>query len=505
MIFEILAEKNSNEKQVFMYDNMTNTLTSVEGYVYEPIEKLEEQAKFEQFQNDSDESDAEFCDDMDLALEGESTFAGFSKTSPLKKSKQIHKLKIQMGLSCNYSCDYCSQKFVGRPPETNKKDIEDFLKKLDVLEFSEETGLSIEFWGGEPFVYWKTMKPLTEALVDRFSHWKNPPKLSVITNGSILTRDICAWLVYMGFYVSISHDGPGQHVRGPDPFEDPANKKIVMELYKQLKPMGRISFNSMLNSKNKSRKEIYDWFVEFTGDPTVPLGEGAMVDAYDADGANNSLSTKEEHFDFRRQSFNDIYANGGQIGFGTILQKIDNFTTSVLQHRLADGMGQKCGMDDEGVLAIDMKGNVLTCQNVSAVETAMNGESHLGGNLDNYDAVSIKTSTHWSNRPDCQNCPVLHICRGSCMMLDGELWQTTCDNAYSDNIPLLALSIEKITGGYIPYYINSDVLPDDRKDIWGTMLQHEEKNKRKVIPIKVVNEKVKFEDVEVYTQAKVSV
>jgi uncharacterized protein len=135
----------------------------------------------------------------------------------------------------------------------------------------------------------------------------------------------------------------------------------------------------------------------------------------------------------------------------------------------------------------------------------MNGESHLGGNLDNYDAVSIKTSTHWSNRPDCQNCPVLHICRGSCMMLDGELWQTTCDNAYSDNIPLLALSIEKITGGYIPYYINSDVLPDDRKDIWGTMLQHEEKTKRKVIPIKVVNEKVKFEDVEVYTQAKVSV
>jgi uncharacterized protein len=243
--------------------------------------------------------------------------------------------------------------------------------------------------------------------------------------------------------------------------------------------------------------------VEFTGDPTVPLGEGAMVDAYDADGANNSLTTKQEHFDFRRMSFNDIYANEGQIGFGTILQKIDNFTNSVLNHADAEFMGQKCGMDDEGVLAIDMKGNVLTCQNVSAVETAMNGESHLGGNLDNYEAVSINTSTHWKNRPDCSNCPVLHVCKGSCMMLDGELWKTTCDNAYSDNIALFALSIEKITGGYIPYYINSDILPDDRKDIWGTILPHKEKEIRKVIPIKVVNEKVQFDEFEVYTQAKV--
>lgn len=476
MLFEILAEKNSEEKKVLIYDNMSNTLSDVEGFVYE----------------------AEELKDL-----GKNISVPFSKDSPLRKSKQIHKLKIQMGLSCNYSCDYCSQKFVGRPPETSKKDIEDFLAKLDVLEFSEEKGLSIEFWGGEPFVYWKTMKPLAEALRDRFSHWKNQPKFSVITNGSILTRDICAWLMYMGFAVSISHDGPGQHVRGPDPFEDPDNKKIVLDFYKQMRPLGRISFNSMLNSKNKSRKEIYDWFVEFTGDPTVPLGEGAMVDAYDADGANNSLRTKQEHFDFRRMSFNDIYANEGQIGFGTILQKIDNFTNSVLNHADAEFMGQKCGMDDEGVLAIDMKGNVLTCQNVSAVETAMNGESHLGGNLTDYDNVSINTSTHWKNRPDCSSCPVLHVCRGSCMMLDGELWKTTCDNAYSDNIALFALSIEKITGGYIPYYINNDILPDDRKDIWGTILPHKEKEIRKVIPIKVVNEKIKFDEFEVYTQAKV--
>ena len=65
--------------------------------------------------------------------------------NPLKKSKDISTLKIQLGLSCNYSCEYCSQRFVERPPETNRKDIDAFMEMLDNLEFDEEKGLLVEF------------------------------------------------------------------------------------------------------------------------------------------------------------------------------------------------------------------------------------------------------------------------------------------------------------------------------------------------------------------------
>lgn len=475
MIFEILAERNSEDKKKFYYDNTKNTLTSEDGFTFSVKPEHKEY----------------------------NAVTPFSKDSPLKKSRSIQKIKIQLGLSCNYSCDYCSQKFVERPPETNKKDIDNFLEKLNVLEFNENDGLSFEFWGGEPFVYWKTLKPLAEAIQEKFAYWNKPPKFSVITNGSILTKDICAWLYYMGFYVSISHDGPGQSVRGPDPFEDPENKKIVLDFYKKMKPLGRISFNAMLNSKNKSRKAIHQWFIDFTGDPDVPLGEGALVDAYDADGLNNSLLTKQDHFKFRQESFKDIYVHNGYIGFGTILQKIDGFTSSVLNHVPSKALGQKCGMDDEHTIAIDMKGNVITCQNVSAVETAMNGESHLAGSLDDYDNVQVKSATHWMNRPDCKNCPVLHLCKGSCMFLDNNYWDVTCDNAYSDNIALFAIAFYKMTSGYIPVYINSDVLPPHRKDIWGTMLSHTEEKRKKVIPILSISEKTKFDDIEVYTKAQI--
>lgn len=478
MIFEILAQKIGGGEATFFYDNETNILKDSDGKIFEyPKDKRIKQNK--------------------------EAVIPFDKNSPIKKSKAVKLLKIQLGLSCNYSCDYCSQKFVERAPETSKKDIDAFLAKLDNLEFSEEKGLKIEFWGGEPFVYWKTLKPLAEALRERFSHWKKEPIFSVITNGSILTKDICAWLYYMGFQVAISHDGPGQSVRGPDPFDDPEQKKIILDFYKIMKKQGRMSFNSMMNSKNRSRKEVHDWFIKLTGDPNVPLGEGTIVDAYDEDGLANSLDSYQDHFEYRKLAFNDIYSNKGNIGFGMIMGKIDEFTTNVLSHTESKYLGQKCGMDEIDTMAVDLRGNVMTCQNVSPLEIAKNGESHFGGTLDDVDGIRIKSATHWMNRAGCASCPVLHICKGSCMFLDDKYWETSCNNAYSDAVALFALSFEKITG-YVPVLIKNNSLPKDRQDIWGTMLQHEEKTKKKIIPIKVVSEVVgKIDDVEVYGKSKV--
>ena len=479
MLFEIHAERSAEDKKVFYYDNMTNVLKDADGNVYQYPEKsrLKPDAK---------------------------PYRSFDKNRPLRKSRSIQLLKIQLGLSCNYSCDYCSQKFVERAPETSKKDIDAFLEKFQVLEFDEQKGLKIEFWGGEPLVYWKTLKPLAEAILDQFSGWKRKPQFSMITNGSILNDEIIDWLMKLNFTVAISHDGPGQHVRGPDPFDDPEKRKTILGFYRMMSRLKKpFSFNAMLNAQNISRKKIYDWFVELTGDPNVNLGEGGIVDSYDADGMQNSLQTLEQHFEFRRTAFADIFSSGGKIGFHSQLEKIDNFTRNVLGHAEADYVGQKCGMDDEHTLAIDLRGNVMTCQNVSSLETGKNGESHLGGNLDDYDNVAIKTSTHWSNRKECPKCPVLHLCKGACMFLDKEFWDVSCANSYSDNVAMFALSIHAITG-YIPTLIKNDELPLERQDIFGTVYKHQEKTKKRTIPIRVVSEVIgEVDGVAVYGKSRV--
>jgi uncharacterized protein len=163
-------------------------------------------------------------------------------------------------------------------------------------------------------------------------------------------------------------------------------------------------------------------------------------------------------------------------------------------------------MDNDGTIAVDLKGNITTCQNVSIMETSKNGESHLGGNLDDFDNVELKSVTHWMNRINCKNCPVLHLCKGSCMYLDGDFWDVTCNSAYSDNVVLFALAIEKITQGYIPTTIKAEGLPLERQDIWGTTYKHEEKAKKKIIPIKVITEKIGLvNDVEVYGKTRIGV
>jgi len=379
-----------------------------------------------------------------------------SQETPLgKTSPRI--LKISLGLSCNYACEYCSQRFVARNVETNPDDVSVFLSSLDTWVINPPD--AIEFWGGEPLVYIKTLRPLAQALREKFP----ATRFSVITNGSLLNREINQWLDDLGFTVSISHDGPGQHVRGPDPLDEPQSRAAILELYRTLAPKGRFSFNAMLHRENQSRAAIQAFFVDLTGDTDVLIGEGGFVDAYDAGGFAQSLQPDEFH-PFRRQAFHEIrHGKAGRIS--SVRDRVMSFVNSLRFERPASSLGQKCGMDRLDSIAVDLKGNVLTCQNVSAAGLAPNGESHRIGNTSQLDQVALKTATHWSHRTECPGCPVLQICKGSCMFLQGPLWEASCNNAYSDALPIFSAGIEFLTG-LVPVRIEGD-LHEDRKDIFG--------------------------------------
>jgi uncharacterized protein len=447
MKFTITAIKPETQVQTnLIYDNETNELTYADGSEAVPF------------------SGQEWMHKAPVT----------SKSEPLAKSTP-RTLKISLGLSCNYECEYCSQRFVPRADETNKDDIAAFMDGLDGwVTISPER---IEFWGGEPLVYIKTLKPLAEAMRTKYPH----ANFSVITNGSLLNPEVNQWLDEMGFGVAISHDGPGQHVRGPDPLQDAESKSAILDLYSRLRPKNRISFNAMINSKNLSRAAIQKFFIELTGDEQVPIGEGGFVDAYDDGGIANSLKPHET-IPFRSLSFAEL-RSGQAACFQSPRDKITSFIKMLGQRRAVSTIGQKCGMDNPDSIAVDLKGNVLTCQNVSSVGIAPNGESHKIGHVSDLAGVKLNTSTHWSKRSGCTSCPVLSLCKGSCMFLEGELWEASCNNAFSDNIVHFAAAIEFLTG-YAPIYIDGGIR-EDRKDIFGFVHgnPHQEK---KPFPIPVV-------------------
>ncbi len=371
----------------------------------------------------------------------------------------IKTLKIQLGLSCNYSCEYCSQRFVPHAEATHQEQARAFLANLDT--WLKEAPEKIEFWGGEPFVYWKTMKPLAEALRAKFAG----TQFAIITNGSLLDDEKVEWLDRLGFQVGLSHDGPGQSVRGPDPLDDPQLKQTILKLYRLLAPKNRFSFNAMIHKGNQSRAAVQQFFLDLVGQDHqhLAISEGGFIDAYDEGGAALSLAA-DDMARFRARAFGEIRSGQASLFVGAVQQKVASFVNSLRLGRPLASVGQKCGMDQPDKVAVDLHGNVLTCQNVSSVSVNPAGIAHKIGHVSDLDAVELKTGTHWTDREECPKCPMVHICKGSCLFLSGPLWDASCDNAFSDAVPIFAAGIEFLTG-LVPVRIEGPHRAD-RQDLW---------------------------------------
>jgi uncharacterized protein len=449
--FRIHGQRHDGARATFIYDNMNSTLTDDMGI---PISVTP--------------INPQSYDGVPLAVP-------VSRDNPGRKTEPVT-LKIQLGLLCNYECGYCSQRFVPHASQTGPAEVEVFLHTLKHLDTSRLE--RIEFWGGEPLVYWKTLKPLSAQLRRRF------PSVTfvMITNGSLLDDEKNTWLDAMGFHVAISHDGPAQAARGPDPLDDPKARAGILDLYKRLHPQHRISINTMMHRGNTSRAAVVDFMRGVFGDD-VPVGEGSVIDPYDEGGMAASFQDEHEHLTFRRLAYQEVMGYEFMTNMG-VSSRVVEIVDSIANRRPALTLGQKCSMDRADNLAIDLKGDVLTCQNVSSAARAPNHKPHVLGNIGTLDAVRLDTATHWSHRPECMDCPVLQSCKGSCMFLEGQLFATGCNNAFSDHLPFFAAAIAHITG-YVPRWIDGPQRAS-RKDIFGLVNGVPDKVKQKVIPIKAL-------------------
>ena len=307
---------------------------------------------------------------------------------------------------------------------------------------------------------------VTEKLHARYPH----ATFSTITNGSLLDQEKVDFLKNHRFFVAISHDAIGQKTRGPDPLEDPEQKKWIYKLRDALvvskdRAKDKFSINSMVHRDNDSRADIQKWIRNTFG--VVHIGEGGTIDAYDEGGLSMSWRTIEEHIAYRRKAFREIM-NRSIDQFGILEKKIGSFIQAIKEQRPSSSLYQKCGMDSPNTMAVDLNGNVTTCQNVTVSGKNPCGISHNIGHMDNLEDVDIKTGTHWSDREECPKCPVLHLCQGSCLFLsrDSKEWELSCENAYSDNVVWLAAALYELTG-HVLHRIEGDGLPESRQDVFG--------------------------------------
>lgn len=357
-----------------------------------------------------------------------------SPDSPGKKIRAPKRLKIQLGLGCNYSCSYCLQSSeVLKASASSTADVGIFLKTLDT--WLEGEPKRIEWWGGEPFLYWHKLKILIPDIAKRFPNTKQ----TIITNGSMLTDEIIDFMDQYNIGMAVSHDGPGQAIRGPDPFDDPETGEMIRKLFRRLSPKNDITINAVLTPVSYDMSAVIDWFKNKLGDdcPTV-FFEGVVHDY----GGGDASFTPELLMDFQTKLTQQII-DGTALRSPKILMVIDDFIKSLSHRRPSKSVYQKCGMDRDDQMAVDLLGNVLTCQNIGA-----DGDLKIG-HVRSFDKIKLDTSWHWSKREECGACPVLQLCKGACMYQDGKQWESTCNAEFAFNLAILSGAMYFLTGSII--------------------------------------------------------
>jgi uncharacterized protein len=344
---------------------------------------------------------------------------------PAGKSTAVDRLKIQLGLGCNYSCSYCSQaNHVPEQAKSSKRDVEEFLESIAWLENAPD---KIEFWGGEPLLYWHKLELLVPELRKRFPE----STMSMVTNGSLLTYQKISQLENWHVRVTISHDGPGQELRGDDPFEDPEWVEMIRHLYDS----HGVVFNMVLTRKNLDPAAGVKWIRERLGRPVVVNVE-SIVNVHDA-GSEGPMT--DEELDLVRNNLFEGMILGELDDVPILNWKLAHFLNTIMTGQSREASGQKCGMDRHDWLAVDLKGNVLTCQNTGAEGI------HNLGHVTDMENVKLDTATSHRQRTECQECPVVHLCYGACMYLNGLEFEQTCRNEYAANLGVLQAALYFLT------------------------------------------------------------
>ena len=82
----------------------------------------------------------------------------------------------------------------------------------------------------------------------------------------------------------------------------------------------------------------------------------------------------------------------------------------------------------------------MTCQNTGAKGV------HKIGHVDDFSAIALDTATHFAFRPECVSCPVVQICKGSCMFLEVDFFKQSCANEFAFNMGVMMAAVWHLTG-----------------------------------------------------------
>lgn len=397
MLFKINCLTDSGTSDYYIFDNQTLDIWNSK---HVPI-YLNKDIRFNEFRPKK---------------ELKNTLPIFSKDNPIIGKSDIKTIKLSLGFKCNYKCAYCWQRqFEQLALDATPLLVDSFLAKLKKIDLSKCTRL--EFWGGEPLVYWKTLKLLIPRLKQEY------PKMDlvILSNGSILTKEMVDFFIEYDVHYGISHDGPAftAYRDKDDPLD--TNLEAIQYLCKRSKEVHNRApwFSVTLNKYNYKLPELYAFFEKKLGkDCPFYIHVDNFIECASQEEHDKYMLNNEEKQEFFKYAL-DAYLNNKN-PLNDDFSKPLRSAIFLLANKITPWINSSgCDMTNRNVLALNIRGDVLSCH--SYPEKAI-------GNIEHLDEVKIDSFTHWSYRENCKNCPILFLCKGGKICLNNNEQPWVCDS-----------------------------------------------------------------------------
>lgn len=334
--------------------------------------------------------------------------------------KEFLKMKVRtifiiLGHSCNMQCAYCMQRPVIHEQLTNKINpkIYDFIEALQ-----KESGdpIHIQFFGGEPLLYFQNLKEIVEETKRR----QIPLSYGVITNGRALTDEMVNFFNEneKGMAFTLSWDGyQTKDTRLFDVFADPILKGRLLSL-KRLGLSGVISARAypkeMLAAfqdiSNEYRK-IHGYQVYVNLDEIFDTGI-ARRELLDVDYDRIEREMKELALLYLqaltgKESSEEEYVK---------INYLEGFFRQI-RHFYIDKGGKwerttVCCGNGLTTLNMDVEGNLYPCHNTDEKAGSITGDFFP------YLYRILRGDNIKERRAECLDCPALAYCQGGCKIVD---------------------------------------------------------------------------------------
>lgn len=325
--------------------------------------------------------------------------------------KHFSVIFLTLGKDCNFNCKYCLQDdgFTHQNKDIAKPELsEKLLRFLDNYQY-ERT--KIMLWGGEPLLYFGSIKKLVNRYDKKFD-W------GTITNGSLLKQEIIDFFDEHNISLTVSHDGEAtEYTRGMDVLKNDRIKNLIQSC------KNFTGFSSVYSSANDNYRKLFQYFAS-QGFEKNNSGVDLIYNTGDTKALFELTNIDEERY---RQTLRELF-------YGYEQQEFHNDSSYFKEWNIVKGMlhALKDSIETKGksefncscssctdMLNIDYNGDVYICHNSTY---------KIGTVEDDYKRIYEKYIEYLKERftPKCKDCSISEICQGACLLLTKKGQENFC-------------------------------------------------------------------------------